>query len=149
MFSQKQIEELAKQQAQSEIEGAESGTINSVLGLDSSGKLVKGAVSGGGTQLYKHVVTLDADIEEEEPLEVTLEFISLTNTSFANKDVYEINGLFISGVYLYFDEGYWRLPVLYIDLANNAIKYYDAYGNVEVFYPYNNSPFKTDTVTTL
>lgn len=35
------------------VEEAPSGTINKVLGLNSSGKLVKGEVSGG-TQLYKH-----------------------------------------------------------------------------------------------
>ena len=34
---------------------AQSGTIQDVLGLNSSGKLVKGSV-GGGTQLYKHII---------------------------------------------------------------------------------------------
>ena len=35
------------------VEGAPSGTLATVLGLDSNGKLAKGSVSGG-TQLYKH-----------------------------------------------------------------------------------------------
>ena len=35
------------------VEGATSGTIDSVLGLDTNGKLVKGTISGG-TQLYRH-----------------------------------------------------------------------------------------------
>jgi len=52
----------AKEEIDSEavkaVEGAESGTVASVLGLDSNGKLVKGAVSGG-TQLYKHIFTID------------------------------------------------------------------------------------------
>lgn len=37
-------------------DGAESGTIVDALGLDEDGKLVKGAVSGGGTKLYKHIL---------------------------------------------------------------------------------------------
>ena len=39
------------------VEDAQSGTIQDVLGLNSSGKLVKGSVSGG-TQLYKHKISI-------------------------------------------------------------------------------------------
>lgn len=41
-------------------EFAPSGTIQDVLGLDSNGKLVKGAVSGG-IKLYKHLITFTPD----------------------------------------------------------------------------------------
>ena len=102
----------------------------------------------GGTKLYKHTVTLDIDIEEEEPVEVTLEFISLTNTSFVGKAPYEINDLFINGVYIYRDEGDWRLPILYIDLSYNEIKYYGLNG-ADSLIPYESGTFKTDTVVAL
>lgn len=40
------------------VENAQSGTIDKVLGLNSSGKLVKGSISGG-TKLYKHEIYAD------------------------------------------------------------------------------------------
>lgn len=38
-------------------EGTPDGTLNKVLGVDASGNIVKGEVSGG-TQIYKHEITL-------------------------------------------------------------------------------------------
>ena len=47
-----------------DVENAQSGTIQDVLGLDASGKLVKGAVSGG-TKLYMHKIRLTkGDVSE-------------------------------------------------------------------------------------
>lgn len=37
-----------------------SGTINKVIGLNTSGKLIKGTISGG-TQLYEHFLTLETN----------------------------------------------------------------------------------------
>ena len=43
--------------AKDEVESASSGTIQDALGLDSSGNLVKGSVSGG-SKLYKHYISI-------------------------------------------------------------------------------------------
>lgn len=52
--SEQNIKDLAKE----EIESAENGTVDKVLGLDAQGNLVKGQASGGsGTQLYKHTLS--------------------------------------------------------------------------------------------
>ena len=56
-----------------DIENAESGTIQDVLGLDSNGKLVKGAISGG-TKLYKHVIHLKRNTDNYK-------FVVLSNSS--------------------------------------------------------------------
>lgn len=53
------------------IEGAESGTIEDALGLDSNGKLVKGAVSGG-TQLYAHLITLWEDDTKQHKVDIKI-----------------------------------------------------------------------------
>lgn len=49
-YSETQIKGFAKD----EVESAQSGTIVDALGLNADGELVKGAVSGGGTKLFKH-----------------------------------------------------------------------------------------------
>lgn len=49
--------------------GAEAGTIVDALGLDSDGKLVKGAVSGG-TKLYKHELVLEGGGGQQGTMEV-------------------------------------------------------------------------------
>ena len=102
----------------------------------------------GGTKLYKHTVKLDTDIQDEEPFEVTLEIISLSNESFAGKQPYEINDDIFSGVYLYWDEGYWRLPILFISLSNGYIEYNGINGR-DSLVPYEDGAFKTDTVVAL
>lgn len=63
VFNSKDVSEVpsesdVKALAKESVESATSGTIASggVLGLNSSGKLVKGSISGG-TQLYKHLLT--------------------------------------------------------------------------------------------
>ena len=57
MFSEKQIKEIANQG----IENAESGNIDKVLGLDNSGKIVKGNI--GGSPLFSkgfHITSTSA-----------------------------------------------------------------------------------------
>lgn len=51
-----EVKALAKE----EVESASSGTLADVLGLDSGGNLVKGAVSGG-VKLYLHTVVINDD----------------------------------------------------------------------------------------
>lgn len=67
MYSENQVKEIVNQGIESgeielppDVEQAQSGTIasGSVLGLNSSGKVVKGIVSGG-IKLYKHAITIN------------------------------------------------------------------------------------------
>ena len=58
MFSKNQVKEIGVEG----VKEAPSGTINKALGLNSSGELVKGTISGG-TQLYRHDITFE--IEDE------------------------------------------------------------------------------------
>lgn len=51
MFSEKQIENLAK----NKIEQVPSGTIVNVIGIDESGNIVKGTISSG-TKIYVHMI---------------------------------------------------------------------------------------------
>ena len=46
------------------VESAQAGTIDKVLGLDANGKLVKGDVSGG-TKLYRHVISFDYSDDDD------------------------------------------------------------------------------------
>lgn len=55
MFTEKQVKEMGTEASLHAIESVESGTIASVVGLDSDGKLVKGELSGG--ELYSHLIT--------------------------------------------------------------------------------------------
>lgn len=48
---------VLKPSVKEQVESASSGTIQDVLGLDSGGKLVKGAISGG-TKFYKHSIVI-------------------------------------------------------------------------------------------
>ncbi len=49
------------------------GTVNKAVGFDASGNLVKGTVSGGGTQLYKHEIIVPIDPEQSgTPINATL-----------------------------------------------------------------------------
>ncbi len=45
-------DEMVEEKAVEAVEGAETGTLANALGLDSNGKLVKGAIAGGGVKLY-------------------------------------------------------------------------------------------------
>ena len=78
MFSKKQVEELAKES----IESVSSGSIDSAIGLNSSGKLVKGSISGG-TQLYKHHVVLEVDGGEGTSMNVIM--LSTKSSALSSK----------------------------------------------------------------
>ena len=112
MFTIKQVIELAKLVIGAELESggdieqaidevnpanAESGTIVDVLGLDSDGKVVKGAVSGGGTKIYKHsVYVTDYDVYSYNFVvysKTATQYASLT--AFINDLANMINGYLI------------------------------------------------------
>ena len=78
MFSEKQIKELADERVETLVEGAESGTIQDVLGLDSDGGLVKGTISGG-TKLYQHKFSLTFS-ESSVDLPINFEVITTDGT---------------------------------------------------------------------
>ena len=101
----------------------------------------------GGTKLYKHTVTIEEDWGGGDSNVATLEFISLSNESFVGLLPYEISDKFINGWYIYSDEGDYRYPVLYIDLANNIIEYYAT--NKSSCTPLTQDGFLTDTVVAL
>lgn len=138
----KQVEEVAT----TLIEGAESGTFEDVLGLDSNGKLVKGAVSGG-TKLYKHSFPCNDFIKVSDG---TVQYgssifyvISTTSTPFATladagADTGKIN-CFVSGDKLYANIVFYSPPFTFriyaMDYQENL--YYKELSNI------------TDTVTAL
>ena len=71
------------------VEDAPSGTIQDALGLNSSGKLVKGAVSGG-TQLYQHKITAHNNLDYDfyiYSLDST-PFTSINIATFTQKSIF-------------------------------------------------------------
>ena len=82
------------------VEEAQSGTISSVLGLNSSGKLVKGTISGG-TQLYKHSLSISVPGPDGAETE-SCELILATQTQLTTSNICNIVlNYFISGKYFY------------------------------------------------
>lgn len=83
MHTDKQIEDIAKgvaptdEEIQEAIADVESGTLASVIGLDSEGKLVKGTISGG-TQLYRHTFEIVGNGWQ-------IEVISSSNSEFKDE----------------------------------------------------------------
>ena len=60
------------------VEGAPSGTLATVLGLDSNGKLAKGSVSGG-TKLYKHDIHIEIHDQDYGDNNIHVKFVSPSN----------------------------------------------------------------------
>ena len=82
------------------VEGAPSGTLDTVLGLDSNGKLAKGSVSGG-TQLYLH------DIKSEQG-DYHIIAISKSNTQLSMSDLFSSSDV----IDFYFKDGNYHAQIL-------------------------------------
>lgn len=59
MWSKKEVERLANEEATQIIENAESGTISNILGLDNDGGLVKEARDSAVKPIYCHPITIN------------------------------------------------------------------------------------------
>lgn len=130
------------------IEGTQEGTIASVLGLDSDGKLVKGNVSGG-TKLYKHTITINTDNKLIIHSTRQQEYTSLVGEGSVGEDL--VNGYcyFVSGTY---NSGSSQLISGLISAFTNTF-YFDLYewehsSRLTPIYA-SNSIFVSDTVTEL
>ena len=69
------------------------GTVDKAVGFDASGNLIKGTVSGGGsdTHLYRHLVRFEAKIDENEHCGVIIYIVNATNTSIVSWDLLSQN----------------------------------------------------------
>ena len=129
------------------IEGAESGTISDVLGLDSEGGLVKGNISVG-TKLYKHTITFTGTTYDSESLSANnMVIISTIGTKITDVTTFNsvIKNGFISDVNDLTFEG------------SNCFMMYGTYSGYLILksgsYPYQSAPMMSftanDTVTPL
>ena len=123
------------------VEGAPSGTLATVLGLDNNGKLAKGSVSGG-TKLYQHYLVVETSTER-------FEFCIINNKSSQMSDIDETVGASgcVAISYETLGDAWESLPttmlaelheILQVHLSNGSV--YDSEGNITSI---------TDTVTPL
>ena len=77
-YKQKDNTNIAEINEIPNVEEAEEGTIDKVLGLNSSGDVVKGTIAGG-TKLYKHEITMQ-NVTASGGMPLVMEVISLDST---------------------------------------------------------------------
>lgn len=117
-------------------EDAQSGTIQDALGLDSQGKLVKGAVSGG-TKLYRHTFGMTMNNTS-----YAVQIISNKSTAYANPrdafgDGYAVERRLGTG-------SAWANVLAYL---TNTVYFYDTSSLVHYTVP--NDAITTDTIVEL
>ena len=113
-------------------------------GIDTPSLLINGQpISGGGTQLYKHVTSIEDNYETTWDLV----FITTSQTSLENTEVYSLSGQYITGFIKNSSQYYGILSIA--GNGEEPILYYiDNSVNLESITAYG-IYLGTDTVTTL
>lgn len=97
---------------------------------------VKEPKESGGTQLYKHDLTLYVveDDQGTNPQTIHLDLTSWQESSFSGEHWRDLNGKYLGG-FIRIDEWQTQLVSIINEQDNTALIYYDQFGNQQAFYP--------------